>query len=174
MRDIWLTLITLLEKAMAPHSSTFAWRVARVGHDWATSLSLFTFHFHALEKEMATHSSALAWRIPGTGKPGGLPSMGLHRVGHNWSDFAAAAAASPCNLIQKGCLLHGTTGRLPIIFYWGGNLKWFMVHACSNLDKDSTDYNTYRTTDDSKSQLQCVNWLFIVSFIVISVSIGKI
>ena len=43
----------------------------------------FTFHFHALEKEMATHSSVLAWRIPGTGKPGGLPSMGLHRVGHD-------------------------------------------------------------------------------------------
>jgi len=40
----------------------------------------FTFHFHALEKEMATHSSVLAWRIPGTGEPGGLPSMGLHRV----------------------------------------------------------------------------------------------
>ena len=43
----------------------------------------FTFHFPALEKEMATHSSVLAWRIPGTGKPGGLPSMGSHRVGHD-------------------------------------------------------------------------------------------
>ena len=43
----------------------------------------FTFHFHALEKEMATHSSVLAWRIPGAGKPGGLTSMGSHRVGHN-------------------------------------------------------------------------------------------
>ena len=42
----------------------------------------FTFHFHALDKEMATHSSVLAWRIPGTGEPGGLPSMGSHRVGH--------------------------------------------------------------------------------------------
>ena len=46
----------------------------------------------SLEKEMATHSSVLAWRIPGTGKPGGLPSMGSHRVGHDWSDLAAAAA----------------------------------------------------------------------------------
>ena len=45
--------------------------------------STFTFHFHALEKEMATHSSVLAWRTPGTGEPGGLPSMGSHRVGHN-------------------------------------------------------------------------------------------
>ena len=43
----------------------------------------FTFRFHALEKEMATHSSVLAWRIPGTGEPGGLPSMVSHRVGHN-------------------------------------------------------------------------------------------
>ena len=43
----------------------------------------FTFHFHALEKEMATHSSVLAWRIPGTGEPGGLQSMGWHRVGHD-------------------------------------------------------------------------------------------
>ena len=53
----------------------------------------FTFHFHALEKEMATHSSVLAWRIPGMGEPGGLPFMGSHRVGHDWSDLAAAAAA---------------------------------------------------------------------------------
>ena len=50
----------------------------------------FTFHFHALEKEMATHSSVLAWRIPGTGEPGGLPSMRSHRVGHDWSDLAEA------------------------------------------------------------------------------------
>ena len=54
----------------------------------------FTFHFHALEREMATHSSVLAWRIPGTGEPGGLPYLGLHRVGHDWSDAAAAAAAA--------------------------------------------------------------------------------
>ena len=52
----------------------------------------FTFHFHALEKEMAAHSSVLAWRIPGTGEPGGLTSVGSHRIGHDWSDLAAAAA----------------------------------------------------------------------------------
>ena len=92
---------------MAPHSGTLAWQTLwteepgrlqpmgslRVGHDWATSLSIFTFHFHALEKEMATHSSVLAWRIPGTGEPDGLLSMGSHRVRHDWSDLAAAAAA---------------------------------------------------------------------------------
>ena len=95
----------LLEKAMALHSSTLAWKIPwmeepvglksmgslRVGHDWVTSLSLF--QFHALEKEMATHSSVLAWRIPGAGEPGGLPSMGSHRVGHNWSWLSLAGSS---------------------------------------------------------------------------------
>ena len=52
----------------------------------------FTFHFHALEKEMAPHSGTLAWKISGMEEPGGRPSMGSHRVGHDWSDLAAAAA----------------------------------------------------------------------------------
>ena len=63
-----------------------AWRAAVHGVSRSrTQLSefTFTFHFHALEKEMATHSSVLAWRIPGTGEPGGLPSVGSHRVGHD-------------------------------------------------------------------------------------------
>ena len=70
------------------------------------------FHFHALEKEMATHSSVLAWRMPGTGEPSGLPSMRSHRVGHNWSDLAAAAAElvdffkGLFHLIQKKQTLH--------------------------------------------------------------------
>ena len=51
----------------------------------------FTFYFNVLAKEMATHSSVLAWRILGTGTSGGLPSIGSHRIGHNWSDLAAAA-----------------------------------------------------------------------------------
>ena len=76
---------------MATHSSTPAWRIpwmeAAVHGVAKSRIQLsdftFTFHFHALEKEMATHSSVLAWRIPGTGEPGGLPSMGSHRVGHD-------------------------------------------------------------------------------------------
>ena len=95
------------QKAMATHSTNLAWKIPWVGGAWwaavhgvsksRTWLSdfNFTFHFHALEKEMATHSSVLAWRIPGTGEPGGLPSMGSHRVGHDWSDLAAVAAAEP-------------------------------------------------------------------------------
>ena len=67
-----------------------AWKAAGhgVAESW-TRLSdfTFTFHFHE-EKEMATHSGVLAWRIPGTGEPGGLPSMGPHRVRHDWSDLA--------------------------------------------------------------------------------------
>ena len=60
------------------------------GRTWLSDFT-FNFHFPALEKEMATHSSVLAWRIPGTGGPGGLLSMGLHKVRHDWSDLAAAA-----------------------------------------------------------------------------------
>ena len=61
-----------------------AWKTAVHGvTEGLTQLSDFTFHFHALEKEMATHSNVLAWRIPEMGEPGGLPSMGLHRVGHD-------------------------------------------------------------------------------------------
>ena len=61
------------------------WTAVHVVAKSQTRLSnfTFTFHFHALEKEMATHSSVLVWRIPGTGEPGGLPSMGSHRVRHN-------------------------------------------------------------------------------------------
>ena len=102
MRDFGKGYGIPLEKAMAPHSSTLAWKIPWMEEPSGlqsmgllksqTRLSdfTFTFHFHALEKEMATHSSVLAWRIPGTGEPGGLLSMGLHRVGHDWSDLAAA------------------------------------------------------------------------------------
>ena len=91
------------EKAMAPPlqcsclenpvDGGASWAAVHGVAECQTRLSnlTFSFHFHALEKEMATHSSVLAWRIPGTAEPGGLPSMGLHRVGHDWSDLAAAA-----------------------------------------------------------------------------------
>ena len=96
--------VHLLEKAMAPHSSTLAWKIpwteepgrllsmGSLSQTWLSDFT-FTFHFHALEKERATHSGVLAWKVPGTGEPGGLPSMGSHRVGHDWSGLAAAAAS---------------------------------------------------------------------------------
>ena len=81
---------------MAPHSSTLGWKNSMDGGAWQAAahgvtagrirlsiFTFFTFHCHALEKEMATHSSVLAWRIPGTGEPGGLPSVGSHRVRHD-------------------------------------------------------------------------------------------
>ena len=78
-----------------------------VAKSWARlSGFTFTFPFHALEKEMATHSSVLGWRIPGMGEPGGLPSLGSDRVGHDWSDSATAAAPSKSSVINtiKDCL----------------------------------------------------------------------
>ena len=90
-----LLMHIIAEKAMAPHSSTLAWKIPWMEEPGGlqsmrslksqTQLSTFTFifHFHALEKEMATHSRVLACRIPGTREPGGLPSMGSHRVRHD-------------------------------------------------------------------------------------------
>ena len=124
---------------MAPHSSTLAWKIPwteepgrlqsmgslRVRHDWATSLSLFTFHFYAWEKEMATHSSILAWRIPRTEEPSGLPSMGSHRVRHDWSDLAVAKSNlqdyMPARMViwRTGINLgHGTVGPLECKQKW--------------------------------------------------------
>ena len=85
-------------KAMAPHSSTLAWRIPwmeepgalqfmeLLSRTWLSDFT-YTFHSHVLEKAMATHSSVLTLRVPGTGKPGGLLSMGSHRVRHDWSDL---------------------------------------------------------------------------------------
>ena len=93
-----------MAKAMATHSSTLAWKIPWMEEPGRlqvhgvvksrTRLSgfTFTFHFHALEKEMATHSNVLAWRILGMGEPGGLPSMGSHRVRHNWSDSSSSSS----------------------------------------------------------------------------------
>ena len=92
---------TLSEKAMAPHSSTLAWRIPwmeepvrlqSMGSLESDRTERLHFHFSlsCIGEGMATHSSVLAWRIPGTGEPGGLPSMESHRVGHDWSDLAAA------------------------------------------------------------------------------------
>ena len=86
----------------------------------------FTFPFHALEKEMATHSSVLAWRIPGMREPGGLPSMGSHRVGHNWSDLAAAACLyvsclPRCVWLWTKCFYQTQYPHL-----WDGNDKYLL------------------------------------------------
>ena len=89
----------------------------------------FTFHFHALEKAMAIHSSGLAWRIPGMGEPGGLPSMGSHGVGHNWSDLAAAAAVTQW---RRQC--HPTPVLLP-----GKSRGWRSLEGCSSWGRWGSD-----------------------------------
>ena len=99
-----------------------AWQAAVHGvaksRIWLSDFT-FTFHFHALEKEMATHSSALAWRIPGTGEPGGLPSMGSHRVGQDWSNLAATAAVLQVCSLQD----HHTMADLGMSNSWKLGVK---------------------------------------------------
>ena len=106
----------------------------------------FTFHFHALEKEMATHSSILAWRIPGTEEPSGLPSMGSHRVGHDWSDLAAAAAvAYPtlCDPIAYRLQSFSVHGILQ-----AGILEWAAIPFSrgSSLPRDRAQVSCVSTT----------------------------
>ena len=111
LRDIWQYIVlkespVLLSKAEVRRRQ---WQptpvlLLRKSHGWrslvgcipwgryeSVAIEQLHFHFHTMEKEMATHSSVLAWRIPGTAEPVGLPSMGSHRAGHDWSDLAAAA-----------------------------------------------------------------------------------
>ena len=152
---------------MASHSSTLAWKIpwteepgGLVVHGVARSRTwlsdfTFTFQFHALEKEMATHSSILAWRTPGMGEPSGLSSLGLHRVGHDWSDLAAAALLSilyievwffwqTCHILQKSLnklnpmkqslwsqqgdisLLHSLSSPLLVRNSWGGRILFIL------------------------------------------------
>ena len=111
---------------MAPHSSTLAWKIPWTEEPgrlqptrllpWLSDFT-FTFHFHALEKEMATHSIILTWRIPGMGEPGGLPSMGSHRVGHDWSDLAAAAAVCIHTQFRPLLMPHFPFGNRKLVFY---------------------------------------------------------
>ena len=89
----------------------------------------FTFHFHALEKEMATHSSILAWRIPGIEEPGGLRSMGLHRVRHNWSDLAAVAAASMTAKYLQSLYCHIVLELSPCLTPWWDEALLLMERA---------------------------------------------
>ena len=87
----------------------------------------FTFHFHALEKEMATHSSVLAWRIPGTGEPRGL-SMGSHKVRHDWSDAAAAAAAQDFK-----------TAYIYIFFFFFSSITQSCPTLCDSMNRSMSD-----------------------------------
>ena len=147
---------------MATHSSTLAWKIpwteepgrlqsmGSLSPAWLSDFT-FTFHFHALEKEMATHSSVLAWRIPGTEEPDGLPSVGLHRVGHYWSDLAAAVA----------CLLPGH----PVSNYpqhWAWHFMPILESRFSRLSRMYTKVNLHWILPKGNLWLEENNWIFVV------------
>ena len=158
---------------MAPHSSTLAWKIPwteepvrlqsigllRVGHDWATSLSLFTF-MHWRRQWQPT--PVLAWRIPGTGEPGGLPSMGSHRVGHVWSDLAAAASTNnkTFHLPTWKSFLHSAiiwaspwvAARFSFRSFWSGLPK--LCFLCITLEREM------RERQDSNVYIFLINVLF--------------
>ena len=126
-----------------------AWYAALYGvaknQTWLSDFT-FTFHFHALEKDMATHSSVLAWRIPGIGEPGGLLSVGSHRVRHDWSNLAAAAflpwlvLTFSCGLVvTRRALRHNWRFHNCPVIYWQSTSpkhhleKLHFVHIMSYL-----------------------------------------
>ena len=127
----------------------------------------FTFPFPALEKEMATHSSVLAWRIPGMGEPGGLPSMGSHRVGHDWSDLAAAAAEirmKNCEVRDCYCFLLNKLLWLFVflliktgILFWKENLCFF-AQSCLTLC-DPSNCNLSGPSIHGISQARILEWI---------------
>ena len=147
---------------MAPHSSTLAWKIPWTGGAWWaavhgvakswTQLSdfTFTFHFYALEKEMATHSSVLAWRIPGTGEPDGLLSMRSHRVGHDWSDLAAASY-----YMYILCIPHFL---YPLIYWWTLRLLQYLVYV-NNVAMNIDIHISFRISVFTDGHLGCFNIL---------------
>ena len=129
-----------------------AWQAAVHGvatsRTWLSDFT-FTFHFHALEKEMATHSSVLAWRIPGMGEPGGLPFMGSHRVGHDWSDLPAAAVAAVF---------------LPEEFH--GQMSLAGYHPCSCKESDMMEWLSKQAmtiTLVTRPTIGCCIWKLILT-----------
>ena len=110
-----------------------AWYAAvhGVAESW-TRLSnfTFTFHFHALEKEMATHSSVLAWRIPGMGEPGRLPSMGSHRVRHDWNDLVPFLQRRKLRLRWVKGSAQGCTCRLRPCLPLCPGMEWLHSSLC--------------------------------------------
>ena len=146
-----------------------AWKagVHGVARSW-TRLSdfTFTFHFHALEKEMATHSSVLAQRIPRTGEPGGLPSMGLHRVRHYWSNLAAAAVDNlghipPFKILLIFFLIQGIFTHLPykVTFTVPGTRTW--IYLSNNLWHLGQTYFVLSSLEDVniiEKAIICESW----------------
>ena len=129
-----------------------AWKAAVCGVAKSrTRLSdfTFTFHFHALEKEMATPSSVLAWRIPGTGEPGGLPSMGSHRVG-----YGVAESRTRLKRLSSRILLSKLTGMCNITIFIKVNPKMKKTGK-EFQDSESREFNPGWTPSERQSPCHC-------------------
>ena len=96
----------------------------------------FTFHFHTLEKEMATHSSVLVWRIPGMEQPSALPSMGSHRVGHDWSNLAAATLYLRLLIFLLAILIPACASSSP---------EFLMMYSAYKLNKQGDNIQPWWT-----------------------------
>ena len=159
---MWTTRARLGEGSGTPLQSSCLENPMGGGAWWAavhgvaksrTQLSnfTFTFHFHVLEKEMATHSSVLAWRIPGTGEPGGLPSVGSQRVGHDWSDLAAAESNQIFDIERRSFVLSFiSTEHITVLdtvylnsFLFIRNCVIFPSVFCYNRNKDAAKNSLY-------------------------------
>ena len=153
----WLMSLSKLQELVMDRKS---WHVAVHGvtksWTWLSDFT-FTFHFHALEKEMATHSSVLAWRTPGMVEPGGLPSMGSHRVGHNWSDLAAAAERMKWT---DGSAIFSLLRNLPTVFHCG----------CANFFPHNFMYlfSAVLGFGCSRAFSSCREWGLLASFVGLS------
>ena len=121
----------------------------------------FTFHLHALEKEMAAHSTVLAWRIPGMEEPGGLPSMGSYRVGHDWSNLAAAAV----NVMTSSLDYKLHEGRDLICFWSPFTSRSVFLERINEWIK-----NEKKKKENCFPVLSCLSFLMIDSFSILTFS----
>ena len=122
----------------------------------------FTFHFPTLGKAMATHSSVLAWRIPGTGEPGGLQSMGSHRVGHDWSNLAAGAAAAWVQNVwfRDPNMIASLQNNLPV------------THTSQYLWPPTVKLSCYNATNRMRQKWHCVTLRTIHKKLIITQEVG--
>ena len=137
---------------VAQSRTLLKWLSSSREHESQTRLSVFTFtfHFHALEKEMATHSSVLAWRVPGTGRLVGCRLWG-RRVGHDWSDTAAAAADIGISWVWEiGLMILNKNFFYSIVTYLGLNLNSTMWWVVTILDREA--WEKQRNSDLDKAQ----------------------
>ena len=122
----------------------------------------FTSYFHALEKEMATHSSILAWRIPGTAEPGGLPSTGSHRVGHDWRTNTPKRWIFQYSGLE---FKNGKTDTWSNRQIWPWSTEWSRAKASRVLPRERTGHRKHPlpTTQENTLQMDITRWSILKS-----------